>query len=112
MENPFEIIIDKLNNIETILMKLQSVNTLTELGISTENEIMNIEQLSKYIHLSKSTIYSHTANRKIPFYKSAKRVYFKKSEIDAWLTKNKISTVDEIEEKAINYIIRKGKVWK
>ncbi len=111
MENPFEVIIDKLNNIETILKQLQGIKSLNDV-VSTENEIMNIEQLSKYINLSKSTIYSHTANRKIPFYKSAKRVYFKKSEIDAWLTKNKIITTDEIEEQAINYIIKKGRVWK
>ncbi len=112
MENPFEIIIDKLNNIEKILMKLQGVNSLNELGITSENEIMNLGQLAMYIDLSKSAIYKHTSTRNIPFYKSAKRIYFKKSEIDAWLTKNRISTVDEIEKQATNYIIKKGKVWK
>jgi hypothetical protein len=39
MENPFEIIIDKLNNIEKILMKLQGVNSVNELGITSENEL-------------------------------------------------------------------------
>jgi excisionase family DNA binding protein len=112
MENPFEIIIDKLNNIEKILMKLQGVNSLDVGGISTENEIMNLGQLANYIDLSKSTIYKHTSTRNIPFYKSSKRIYFKKLEIDAWLTKNRISTIDEIEVQATNYIIKKGKVWR
>jgi hypothetical protein len=74
MENPFEIIIDKLNNIEKILMKLQGVNLLDVGGISTENEIMNLGQLAKYIDLSKSAIYKHTSTRNIPFYKSSKRI--------------------------------------
>ena len=93
-------------------MKLQGVNSLDVGGISTENEIMNLGQLAKYIDLSKSAIYKHTSTRNIPFYKSSKRIYFKKSEIDAWLTKNRISTIDEIEVQATNYIIKNGKVWR
>ncbi len=112
MENPFEIIIEKLDNIETLLKQIYNTRNGTEIPLSNTNEIMNLEQLAKYVNQSKSAMYKQTANRTIPFYKNGKRVYFKKSEIDAWLTKTKISTVDEIEEKALNYIIKRGKVCK
>jgi excisionase family DNA binding protein len=112
MENPFEIIIEKLDNIETLLKQIFNTRNGSEIPLSNTNEIMNLEQLAMYVNQSKSAMYKQTANRTIPFYKNGKRVYFKKSEIDAWLTKNKISTADEIEEKALNYIIKRGKVCK
>jgi excisionase family DNA binding protein len=112
MENPFEIIIEKLDNIETLLKQICNTRNGSEIPLSNTNEIMNLEQLAKYVNQSKSAMYKQTSSRTIPFYKNGKRVYFKKSEIDAWLTKTKISTADEIEEKALNYIIKRGKVWK
>ena len=110
MENPFEIIIEKLNNIEMLLKQFKSINEFNGNLLPNADEIMNLEQLSTYINQSKSTVYKYTANRMIPYYKSSKRLYFKKAEINTWLTKNRIKTTDEIELEAINYIIRKGKV--
>ena len=112
MENPFEIIIEKLDNIETLLQQIFNTRNGSEIPLSNTNEILNLEQLAKYVNQSKSAMYKQTSNRTIPFYKNGKRVYFKKSEIDAWLTKTKINTADEIEEKELNYIIKRGKVWK
>ena len=112
MENPFEIIIEKLNNIEKQIKLLQANRANSDEPLSNTNEIMNLEQVAKYINQSKSAVYKHTSSRAIPHFKSAKRVYFKKTEIDTWLTKNKIMTADEIDKIATDYIIRKGKVWK
>jgi excisionase family DNA binding protein len=111
MENPFEIIIEKLNSIETLLKK-PILNSNTELQNSTVDEIMDLEQVAKYIKLAKATIYGLTSSRKIPHFKRTKRLYFKKSEIEAWLTEHKIKTMEEIEKEAMNYIVRKDKRYK
>ena len=46
MENPFEIIIEKLDNIETLLKQIFNIRNGSEIPLSNTNEIMNLEQLN------------------------------------------------------------------
>lgn len=74
-------------------------------------EWMNISELCAYLpdHPSKQTIYTKVCYHQIPFHKSAKKLSFLKSEIDAWLANSGHETVDEIREKAHEcYGNRKG----
>lgn len=74
-----------------------------------QKSILNIDDLCRYTGLSKSWVYKKTASGQLPHYKpSGKILIFKKDEIDAWLLKNKISTVDDIEQEAINYTTSKS----
>ena len=105
MENPFELILDKLNNIESLLKNVMKNDTSTV----TITEVLNLNQAAEYVSLSKSAIYKKTSERNIPHFKKGKKLYFKRSELDHWLTGMKISTKDEIDQAATDYIIRKGK---
>ena len=105
MENPFELIIDKLNNIENLLKTVMKNDN----GTITITEVLNLNQAAEYVSLSKSAIYKKTSERNIPHFKKGKKLYFKRSELDHWLTSMKISTKDEIDQAANDYIIRKGK---
>ena len=111
MDNPFEIIIEKLNNIENLLKQRQTNITASQQKQSSENEIMNLSQAATYMSLSKSTMYKHTSTREIPHFKRGKRVYFKKTDLDEWLTKNKIISREEIEQKANLYILTHKRKW-
>ena len=102
MENPFEIIMEKLNRIEVLL---QSLNT-SEKNQVAEMEIFNLEKTAKYVSLSKGTLYKMTAQREIPHFKRGKKLYFKKSELDEWLTGCRVLTRAEIDKKATDYIVR------
>jgi len=106
MENPFELIVQKLNTIENLLRTAMK----PEVSKSFLPEVINIDEASDYVHLSKSTIYKQTSERTIPHFKRGKKLYFKRSELDEWLTTNKVDTQEENEKKAIDYIIRKGKI--
>ncbi len=57
---------------------------------------MNIEALSEYINLSKSTIYKKTMQNQIPYIKTGKKLLFKQESIDSWLNRNSFETVDVI----------------
>ena len=105
MENPFELILDKLNNLENLLKTLMQNDN----GTVTITEVLNLNQAAEYVSLSKSAIYIKTSERNIPHFKKGKKLYFKKSELDLWLTSMKISTKDEIDQAATDYLIRKGK---
>lgn len=70
------IIINKLHD------KLEHLEKLIErISVTRENkdELLNIEEASKLLNLSISTIYSKVCKREIPFNKQGKRVYFYKN---------------------------------
>jgi excisionase family DNA binding protein len=106
MENPFELILNKLNTIENLLRIVKKDDNIT-VPIA---EVFNLNQAAEYVSLSKSAIYKKTSERNIPHFKQGKKLFFKRSELDDWLTQNRISTHAEIEQMASEYIRRKP--WK
>ena len=107
MENPFEIIYDKLERIETMLG-----NTFESIGkdeIKITSKIMTIKQVSEYLGLSKSHLYKLTSTHNIPHSKRGKRLYFDTEKINEWVLENEIWTQKDIEEQAANYLIKNKK---
>lgn len=53
-----------------------------------EDKLLTIEQLIAYLpeHPARQTIYGKVNNRSIPYEKHGSRLYFRKSEIDSWLS--------------------------
>ena len=111
MENPFELILNKLNAIEELLKKTINDDKGSAVVMNAvAPDVLNLNQASEYISLSKSAIYKKTSDRTIPHFKQGKKLYFKSSELNEWLTKQRILTKDEIEKEADKYILRKGKI--
>jgi excisionase family DNA binding protein len=52
------------------------------------DEIMNIEEVAKYLKLKPQTIYTWAQNGKIPAVKLGKEWRFKKSVIDKWFNQH------------------------
>jgi excisionase family DNA binding protein len=103
MENPFEVIFEKLESIERLLKQNKGGDEITV----TSKEVMSAKELADYLSISMSQLYKLTHNREIPFYKpTGKHLYFKKSEIIEWVTKFRIKTDDELKEEAANRMRR------
>lgn len=73
-----------------------------------EVAVFDITAAAKYLSLSKSTLYQHSFQRRIPHYKQGKRIYFRKDDLDQWITKGRVKTHEEIEAEADAYIARKS----
>jgi excisionase family DNA binding protein len=52
---------------------------------SKDDELMDVQGLSKYLKVAKSWVYSKVHLREIPFRKAGKYPRFKKKDIDLWL---------------------------
>lgn len=67
-----------------------------------KKEILNIDEVALYTGFEKSYLYKLTSRRAIPHYKTpgGKSIFFKRIEIDEWLTQIKIKTDDEIQTEA------------
>lgn len=68
--------------------------------------IMNLDEVSEYTGLSKSTLYKLIHYRKISYSKpNGKLVYFHKEDVDRFLTQNRVKAIHEIESDASNYLV-------
>jgi len=68
-------------------------------------EIYNFNEASAFLDYSKSYLYKLTHSRQIPHYKpNGKKLYFKRSDLEAWLLRNRVSSQEELERRALDYV--------
>jgi len=67
-------------------------------------EIMSIEDLEKYLKMSKSAIYKKTMDNRIPFIKAGRRLLFSKEAIDLWLEQFVHPTAEEVKSNCVNIL--------
>jgi excisionase family DNA binding protein len=79
--------------------KLEHLEKLIEqISVTGENkdELLNIEEASRLLNLSVSTIYSKVSKREIPVNKQGKRIYFYRHELMKWIKDGRIKTYIEL----------------
>lgn len=59
------------------------------------NEIFNIKEVSEYLKCSVSTIRNLVRNKEINFYRIGNRLFFKKSSIDNWISKQEFNNMQD-----------------
>lgn len=77
------------------LIALQEI--LHEIKKSNRKEIMSVDDAGFFLGISKSHIYRLTSERILPHFKPHNKViYFKRSELIAWIEKGRVQTKDEL----------------
>lgn len=95
----------------TILSKLERIEKLLETQQAMQKQVLNFNDACIYLELSQSHLYKLTSTGSIPHYKpNGKKLYFNRQELDNWLLRNRSNSIDEIEQEAANYLIKKGRV--
>lgn len=89
MNNPFEIISNRLSNIEEILLSIKHDNPVITKELDQKEHTFNISELADYLKVSKPTIHAYKNRNIFPFYQTGRTVYFKKSEVDKALSSSK-----------------------
>jgi excisionase family DNA binding protein len=89
----------KLDTIEHLLLQIFNKADPARLY---ENEYVTIKQAAEILTLSIPSIYALVHRRAIPSYKQGKRLYFSRQELNAWISKGRRKTIEEIEQEARN----------
>ena len=84
---------------EDIIARLDKLEKLTLLSAK---KVLTIEDVSALTGLSKARIYTLCSHREIPHFKQGK-LYFKRKEVENWLTAKRQPTRAEMESKAALY---------
>lgn len=86
-------------NISTQLEELKSILT------QQHEKPLCFQEAATYLNVSKSYLYKLTCFNKIPYYKpNGKKIYFSKSDLDKWILRNRVLSMDEMNTKANKYI--------
>ena len=93
---------ERLSVIESVLKKVEPVESLLERiallenTIYTTKKVFTFQEACMYIGISESMLYKLTSGKEIPHYKPrGKMIYFAKEELDDWLLWNCEPIVDE-----------------
>ncbi len=68
---------------------------------------LTLDEAATYLHVSKSHMYQLTSKGLIAHFKPAgKKIFFKKSDLDAYLLRNRRASESELEQVAADHIVR------
>ena len=77
-----------------ILEKLSKIESLLE---GQQPQPLTLAEAAAYMHMSKQTLYGLTSRSEIQHFKpSGKKIYFLRADLDAWLTRNRVTPRSEL----------------
>jgi excisionase family DNA binding protein len=93
-----------------ILEMLKSIERKLDELAALNKDVLNFKEAAKYLDVSLSHLYKLTSAKEIPHYKPrGKQVFFERKELDKWLLQNRQTTKAEMEQAAIDYVVKGGK---
>ena len=96
---------------DEILLKLETLQQMIEFQGLLSKEVLNFNDACSYLELSSSHLYKLTSSGMVPFYKpNGKKIYFRRTELDSWLLRNRTDSQSEIDQRAADYLIKKGRI--
>ena len=99
--------IKNMANDNLILDKLTEISNKLDEQYLLQKAVLNFNEACKYLDVSPSHLYKLTSTKHIPhFCPQGKKLYFKREELDTWLQRNRKAAKNEIDQMAIDYVIR------
>lgn len=65
----------------------QQLDEIKVLILLSAKNVLTIDEVALLTDLSVSCLYKKTCSKQIPFYRSGKRIYFNRKEIEDWMMK-------------------------
>lgn len=100
-----------MEEIKLQLQQLQdSVDEIKRVAALGAKEALSIDEVSQVFDLKKSYLYSLIHRKQIPYYKvgGGKLVFFKKSDVEAFLLSCRVNSIDEAEAAAAIHTARRS----
>lgn len=95
---------------DAVLLEILELKKLIQEQGLLKKEVLNFNEAAQYLELSQSHLYKQTSSGEIPFYKpNGKKIYFKRTELEDWMLRNRNTSTDELTQDVTNSLIKKGK---
>lgn len=80
------------------------LDRIERLALIGAKNVLSLEETSELTGFSIGHLYRLTSQKQIPHFKKNRKLYFLKSDIEKWLTEQRVLTNSEIESKATTYM--------
>lgn len=67
------------------------------------NDYLDTSDACLFLSVSKSHLYKLTHNKQIPYFKTGKKIYFKREDLEDYITKNRVMSRSEIDELVLKH---------
>lgn len=85
--------LEQFNGLQELLKYMTAISEIAY----TIKEYYTINEASKYLGLSKSTVYKITSNREMTYYKpNGKSIFIKREDLLKWISRHPVRSMDEI----------------
>lgn len=89
--------------------RLERIEKLLLIG---SKQVLNVSECAMMLGISESRVRHLTSDKELPYYKQGKSVFFKKSEIEEWMLRDKVASNDEINRQATLFTTKRSTlVW-
>lgn len=96
--------LELLKTIESIVNELQEIKkAVTKETIKEEkSDWITIEQAAQLLNYTKKTVYKKIACKEIPHYQTGNNILFSERELNDWIKKHRVATVEERQNAYLN----------
>lgn len=105
MDNPFEILMNKLLEIESLLLDIKHQRH-PEVIKEEKEQFLTVKQAAEFLGLSTATVYTKVSKQQLPVMKRGNRLYFSEEELIQYLKDGRRKTNQEIEREADDYLAK------
>lgn len=92
---------------DELLLRLEKIEKLLLNQNLMQKDVLNFNEACDYLELSQSHLYKLTSAGAIPHYKpNGKKIYFKRSELNEWVLRNRTATNEEIESQVMDNLLK------
>ncbi len=96
---------EQLTELKTLVLSLKEQFHSTKQTKEESYDLLTSKNAAKYLDISVSHLYFLTHAKQIPHYKpNGKRVYFRKSELDSWISDTKRQSHAELDKQAADFV--------
>jgi excisionase family DNA binding protein len=93
-------------SLHEIAERLDRIETL----LAGQKNILTLREAAPFIGVSASHLYKLTSTNEIPHFKpNGKIIYFNRSELEAWMSRGRKASAEEIEAAAATHVATKGR---
>ena len=89
---------------------LQELQEIKQAALLAAKPILTMPEAAAFMGVTMSNLYKLVHARRVPYYKSegGKFTYFKRTELEQWLTAVRVPTNDELDAQAVMHNMKKG----
>ncbi len=82
----------------------EQLGRVERLAAISAKPVLDLDEAVIFTGLSKGHLYRLTSEQQIPHYKKCRKLYFKKTELEAWLLEDRVMTKAEVDSRATSYV--------